>query len=116
MPIALCDRNPSVPADRLVAELVPPPRFADVSFDSYRPDRTQPSQGAAVERLRSFSTRLALATILECLAGLPTWRRQANTGFEDDYRSMLADARHHDATVEDHLGPATTLRRPAPWT
>ena len=58
MPIALCDRNPSVPADRLVAELVPPPRFADVSFESYRPDPEQPSQTAAVVQLRSFSGKL----------------------------------------------------------
>jgi cell division protein ZapE len=58
VPIALCDRNPSVPADRLLAELVPPPRFASVSFDSYRPDRTQPSQTTAVEQLLAFSTRL----------------------------------------------------------
>ena len=36
----------AVPADRLVAELVPPPRFAEVSFDSYRPDPAQPSQQA----------------------------------------------------------------------
>ncbi|HET7691027.1 MAG TPA: cell division protein ZapE [Nocardioidaceae bacterium] len=54
MPIALCDRNPSVPADRLLAELVPPPRFAQVSFDSYRPDPNQPSQAEAVARLEAF--------------------------------------------------------------
>ena len=38
MPIHLTERDPRVPADRLVAELVPPPRFADVSFESYRPE------------------------------------------------------------------------------
>ena len=54
MPIALTERNPSVPRDRLLAELVPPPRFAEVSFDSYRPDPSQPSQSEAVERLRDF--------------------------------------------------------------
>ena len=59
MPIALCDRNPSVPADQLIAELVPPPRFAGVSFDSYRPDPAQPSQAAAVDRLGVFSARLS---------------------------------------------------------
>lgn len=58
MPIALCDRNPSVPADRLLSELVPPPRFADVSFESYRPDPAQPSQSEAVERLRHFAATL----------------------------------------------------------
>ncbi|MGZ4427542.1 MAG: cell division protein ZapE [Nocardioidaceae bacterium] len=55
MPIALTERNPTVSGDRLLAELVPPPRFAEVSFDSYRPDPDQPSQHAAVEVLRSFA-------------------------------------------------------------
>ena len=55
MPISLIDRDPRVPADRLVRELVPPPRFADVSFDSYRPDPAQPSQQEAVDTLRSFA-------------------------------------------------------------
>ncbi len=55
MPIRLTERDPRVPADRLVAELVPPPRFADVSFDSYQPDPDQPSQQGAVEVLRTFA-------------------------------------------------------------
>lgn len=59
MPVSLCDRNPSVSVDRLVAELVPPPHFARVSFDSYRPDPDQPSQAAALERLRGFAARVA---------------------------------------------------------
>jgi cell division protein ZapE len=54
--IQLCERDPRVPADRLVAELVPPPRFAEVSFDTYRPDPAQPSQARAVEVLRSFAS------------------------------------------------------------
>ena len=52
---SLTERDPRVPADRLVAELVPPPRFADVSFDTYRPDPAQPSQTQAVEMLREFA-------------------------------------------------------------
>ncbi len=58
MPIHLTDRDPRVPADRLVAELVPPPRFAEVAFDTYRPDPGQPSQADAVEALRSFADTL----------------------------------------------------------
>ncbi len=58
MPIQLCERNPSVPKDRLLGELVPPPRFADVSFDSYRPDPDQASQQEAVDVLREFVTTL----------------------------------------------------------
>ncbi len=61
VPIQLCERNPSVPRDRLLGELVPPPRFADVSFDSYRPDPAQPSQHQAVDALRAFAKELAEA-------------------------------------------------------
>jgi len=55
VPISLCERNPTVPRERLLAELVPPPRFAEVSFGSYHPDPAQPSQQAAVDRLREFA-------------------------------------------------------------
>ncbi len=58
MPIHLSERNPSVPKERLLAELVPPPRFAEVSFDNYYPDPEHPSQAEAVERLRSFAADL----------------------------------------------------------
>ncbi|MDT3396444.1 cell division protein ZapE [Streptomyces sp. B1866] len=51
-------RTPHVPADRLVAGLVPPPRFADVSFGSYVPDPSQPSQAAAVRALDAFAASL----------------------------------------------------------
>ncbi len=54
----LTDRDPRVPADRLLTDLVPPPRFAEVSFASYRPDPAQPSQSAAVERLEGFAAEL----------------------------------------------------------
>ncbi len=50
----LTDRHPSVTPERLVAGLVPPPTFSDVSFDTYRPDPTEPSQTAAVESCRAF--------------------------------------------------------------
>lgn len=50
----LTDRRPSVTPERLVAQLVPPPTFADVSFDTYRPDRAEPTQAAAVEACRRF--------------------------------------------------------------
>ncbi|MDX6301046.1 MAG: cell division protein ZapE [Nocardioidaceae bacterium] len=60
MPIELSERDPRVPADRLVAELVPPPRFAEVSFDSYRPDPHQPTQQHAVEVLRDFAATIGV--------------------------------------------------------
>lgn len=55
----LVDRRPSVTPERLVAQLVPPPTFADVSFDNYRPDPSEPSQAAAVGRCRQFCEQAA---------------------------------------------------------
>jgi cell division protein ZapE len=46
-----------VTPERLVAGLVPPPTFSDVSFDSYRPDPAEPSQTAAVQSCRTFCER-----------------------------------------------------------
>jgi cell division protein ZapE len=58
MPERLVDRRPEVPVSRLIAEMVPPPRFGDVSFDSYLPDPEQPTQAAAVEAMRVFARRV----------------------------------------------------------
>src|SRR3954468_17958715 len=44
----LVDRHPSVTPERLIAQLHPPPTFAEVSFESYQPDPAEPSQSAAV--------------------------------------------------------------------
>ena len=55
----LVDRFPQVEADRLVGELVPPPRFAAESFETYLPDPSQPTQAAAVAGLRTFAAQLA---------------------------------------------------------
>lgn len=54
---ALSHRRPAVAPDQLVDLLVPPPAFAAVSFDSYLPDPTHPSQAAAVAAGRAFATR-----------------------------------------------------------
>lgn len=50
----LTDRHPSVTSERLVAGLVPPPTFAAVDFDTYRPDPAEPSQAAAVQTCLRF--------------------------------------------------------------
>jgi cell division protein ZapE len=50
----LVDRQPSVTPERLIAQLVPPPTFSDVSFDTYKPDPCEPSQAAAVQSCRQF--------------------------------------------------------------
>ncbi|MGR6973398.1 cell division protein ZapE [Streptomyces cynarae] len=57
-PLSLCAREPHVPADRLVAEMVPPPRFDSVRFSTYLPDPNQPSQSEAVRVLEGFATGL----------------------------------------------------------
>ena len=50
----LVDRHPTVSPERLVAQLVVPPTFTDVSFESYRPDPAEPTQAAAVQACLSF--------------------------------------------------------------
>jgi cell division protein ZapE len=50
----LVDRHPSVTPERLIAQLIPPPTFSDVSFESYEPDPAEPSQAAAVQACRQF--------------------------------------------------------------
>jgi cell division protein ZapE len=50
----LVDRHPTVSPERLIAQLRPPPTFADVSFATYRPDPAEPSQAAAVAACQEF--------------------------------------------------------------
>ena len=50
----LVDRRPAVSPERLIAQLVPPPTFAGVSFASYRPDPAEPTQAAAVAACKDF--------------------------------------------------------------
>ncbi|MFI9644933.1 cell division protein ZapE [Streptomyces sp. NPDC052040] len=61
-PLSLCAREPHVPADRLVAEMVPPPRFDSVRFATYIPDPNQPSQSEAVQILDGFAAGLGGAS------------------------------------------------------
>jgi cell division protein ZapE len=50
----LVDRHPTVTPERLIDQLIPPPTFSDVSFDTYKPDPAEPSQAAAVQSCRQF--------------------------------------------------------------
>lgn len=52
--LTLKDINTSATVEEIVADFVPPPRFATVSFANYRPDLTQPSQTAALNFLQTF--------------------------------------------------------------
>ncbi|WP_434598607.1 cell division protein ZapE [Streptomyces sp. A5-4] len=63
-PLSLCARAPHVRADRMVAEMVPPPRFDSVRFSSYVPDPNQPSQTEAVQVLGAFAAGLGGASAI----------------------------------------------------
>lgn len=54
----LRDRFPAVGRERLLDDLVPPPRFAAERFSTYRPDPAQPTQARAVADLQDFADRL----------------------------------------------------------
>lgn len=50
----LVDRHPAVSPERLIAQLVPPPTFTDVSFATYLPDPAEPTQADAVVACAHF--------------------------------------------------------------
>ncbi|MEZ3179168.1 cell division protein ZapE [Streptomyces pimonensis] len=82
-PLSLCAREPHVPADRLVAEMVPPPRFDSVRFSTYVPDPDQPSQTEAVRVLEGFAAGLDAAaggSGRRRLFGFGTARKKAPAG------------------------------------
>lgn len=53
--VHLADRAPQLTGAEMVAALVPPPQFADASFQSYRADPAFPSQQEAKDALMTFS-------------------------------------------------------------
>lgn len=53
-PRHLVDRDPQVSPEQMAAALVPPPQFADASFESYRPDDDYPSQAAVRDAVSAF--------------------------------------------------------------
>ena len=53
--VHLAERSPQVTGADMVASLVPPPQFADASFDTYRADEAFPSQAEAKQTLREFA-------------------------------------------------------------
>ncbi|MEV4264493.1 cell division protein ZapE [Kribbella sp. NPDC049584] len=59
MVIRLSERWPEVSSDRLLSECVPPPRFADVRFATYRPDPDEPSQAEALVALTDRAAKLS---------------------------------------------------------
>ena len=55
---SLCDRSPAPSLERLLADLVPPPRFARARLANYEPDPAHPSQQEAKERIAAFAASL----------------------------------------------------------
>lgn len=55
MTVALATLWPEPTLDRLLADLVPPPRFAAARLDTYVPDEAYPSQAEAKERIAQFA-------------------------------------------------------------
>lgn len=56
--LPLTARHPQVSVAAMLEDFVPPPHFSSVSFDSYMPDGSQPTQAAAVAALRAFAARI----------------------------------------------------------
>jgi cell division protein ZapE len=61
VPAHLIDRDPVVSPGDLLAQFAPPPQFADVSFDTYIPEETEPTQVAALAAMRTFAGRIGLS-------------------------------------------------------
>ena len=53
--VHLAERTPQLTGAEMVAALVPPPQFADATFDTYRADPAYPSQQEAKDLLGVFS-------------------------------------------------------------
>jgi cell division protein ZapE len=53
--VHLTQRTPELSGAQMVAALVPPPQFADATFDTYRADPEYPSQQEAKDLLLAFS-------------------------------------------------------------
>ncbi|APX34555.1 cell division protein ZapE [Brachybacterium sp. P6-10-X1] len=59
---ALCDRRPAPTLERMLADLVPPPRFARARLENYVPDPAYSSQEEAKQRIGEFAAELGRPT------------------------------------------------------
>ncbi|WP_308119341.1 cell division protein ZapE [Streptomyces sp. JJ38] len=111
-PAALCERHPRVPAEQLVAELVPPPRFDSVRFDTYIPDPGQPSQAEAVEVLSAFADSLGGATATGGRSRAGRWFRRGKTARPTGPRGVYLDGGY--GVGKTHLLASLWHATPAP--
>ncbi len=93
----LVDRHPSVSPERLISQLRPPPTFADVSFATYRPDRAEPTQAAALVACQDFcrqavQRRAGRRRLLGKRAALPGVGIYLDGGFGVGKTHLLASA------------------------
>ncbi|KLO39943.1 ATPase [Mycobacterium nebraskense] len=93
----LVDRHPTVSPERLIAQLRPPPTFADVSFATYQPDPAEPTQAAAVVACQDFcrqavQRRVGRRKLLGRRAVLPGVGLYLDGGFGVGKTHLLASA------------------------
>jgi len=101
------DRRPTVSPERLIAQLVPPPTFADVGFDTYRPDPAEPTQAAAVASCAAFCEQAALRRagkkkLFGKRAALPGVGLYLDGGFGVGKTHLLASAYRRLPDSADH--------------
>jgi cell division protein ZapE len=58
VPARLVDRDPVVSPADLLTQFVPPPQFAKVSFETFIPESTEPTQAAALAAVQVFAARI----------------------------------------------------------
>lgn len=107
MPEHLVDRHPAASPERLIAQLVPPPTFSDVSFDNYRPDPAEPSQSAAVAACRQFCDeavrrRAGRKKMFGRREGMPGVGIYLDGGFGVGKTHLLASAYHLMPVSHEH--------------
>jgi cell division protein ZapE len=70
----LVDIDPRVDDGRLIADLTVPPTFAEATLDSYLPDAGEPTQAAALDRVRRFVDPVAAGSVRPAMPGRPPKR------------------------------------------
>lgn len=58
MPLSITNFKPEPTASELISDFIAPPRFKNSSFENYIPDKSFPSQQAALATLHEFDARL----------------------------------------------------------
>ncbi len=91
--IELSERFPRVPAQELLAEFVPGPRFARTSFATYLPSDDEPSQADALAAVQAFGASLGSAPTTAAPSGrwFRSGRRARAAGAEAQKQGVYLD-------------------------